>query len=99
MDEIKILETDSIELEEFGKSSNEVKEIDFDNVSLALAFEEEDEEIQKSDVVLRQKNEEGKEIKYLVLSFFYHISPTMTLVLIRDHLSFSGFQEHRLSRA
>ena len=63
MEEIKILETDSIELEEFGKSSNEVKEIDFDKVSLALEFEEEDGEIQTSDVVLRQKNEEGKEIK------------------------------------
>ena len=63
MEEIKILETDSIELEEFGKSSNEVKEIDFDKVSLALEFEEEDGDIQTSDVVLRQKNEEGKEIK------------------------------------
>ncbi len=63
MEEIKILETDSIELEEFGKSSNEVKEIDFDKVSLALEFEEEDGEIQTSDVVLRQKNEEGTEIK------------------------------------
>ena len=65
MEEIKILETDSIELEELGK--NEVKEIEFDKVSLALESEEEDGEIQTSDVVLRQKNEEGKEIKYLVL--------------------------------
>ena len=64
MEEIKILETDSIELEELGKSSNEVKEIDFDNVSLALESEEEDGEVQTSDVVLRQKS--GKEIKYLV---------------------------------
>ena len=61
MEEIKILETDSIELEELGKSSNEVKEIDFDNVSLALESEEEDREIQTSDVVLRQKS--GKEIR------------------------------------
>jgi len=45
MEEIKILETDSIELEELGKSSNEVKEIDFDNVSLALESEEEDGEV------------------------------------------------------
>ena len=67
MDEIKILETDSIELEELGKSSNEVKEIDFDKVSLALEFDEEDGEIQTSGVVLRQKNEEGKETKYFLL--------------------------------
>ena len=74
MEEIKILETDSIELEELGK--NEVKEIEFDKVSLALESEEEDGEIQTSDVVLRQKNEEGEEIKYLVfiLKLFYYVS-------------------------
>ena len=70
MEEIKILETDTIELEELGKISNEVKEIDFDNVSLALESEEEDGEIQTSDVVLRQKNEQGKEVKYL--HYHYH---------------------------
>jgi len=59
MEEIKILETDSIELEELGK--NEVKEIEFDKVSLALESEEEDGDIQTSDVVLRQKNEEENE--------------------------------------
>lgn len=85
MDEIKKLETDSIELEEFGKSSNEVKEIDFDKVSLALEFEEEDGEIQTSDVVLRQKNEEGKEIKYLVLRFFI-ISRSFYIALTTTHI-------------
>ena len=77
MEEIKILETDTIELEELGKISNEVKEIDFDNVSLALESEEEDGEIQTSDVVLRQKNEGGKKIKYvpcIILKSFYYVS-------------------------
>ena len=78
MEEIKIIGTDSIELEELGKSSNEVQEIEFDKVSLALESEEEDGEIQTSDVVLRQKNEEGKEIKYLVL--YYSV-----ILLCLDH--------------